>query len=216
MRWWDGDFFSKWNEQTGGIMQEHWQDFRNATDVWWQSCCQQPLTGHGSVWLGVFWYNCLKPGLRMLYLLKSHFANWSTWCLFPLPSSLHLSFCPPLSKVRHQWMAFDPCRSALHKQPELVESTLYWALCSFNFCVIIAFTNIIRNPLLAIMDLYSIAGSHLSHQVTLPGLLDILDNTISSAHAIIIFRQHTLWMISKYTHAIFRQDASRQRPAQVQ
>ncbi len=42
------------------------------------------------------------------------------------------------------------------------------------------------------MDLYSIAGSHLSHQVTLPGLLDILDNIISPAHAIIIFLQHTL------------------------
>lgn len=43
-------------------------------------------------------------------------------------------------------------------------------------------TNIIRNPLLAIMDLDSVAGSVLSHQVTLPGFLDILDNTIAAAH----------------------------------
>lgn len=133
-----------------------------------------------------------------------------------LSSSFPLSFRPPLSKVRHHWMAFYPWGSALHKQSELVESTLYWALSSFNFCVIIAFTNIIRNPLLAIMGLYSIAGSHLSHQVTSPGLLDILDNIISLAHAIIIFLQHTLWMISKYTHTIFRQDTCTQRPAQVQ
>lgn len=139
----------------------------------------------------------------MLCLLKSYSANWST-CLFLffLPHSLF-----PLSKGRHHWMVFYPWGSALHKQKELVESTLYWALSSFNFCVIIAFTNIIRNPLLAIMDLYSIAGSHLSHQVTLPGLLDILDNIISPANAITTFVQHTLWMISKHTHAIFRQDA---------
>lgn len=132
----------------------------------------------------------------MLHLLKSYFTNWST------SLSLLSSFAPVLSVLPSaEWLAFYPCGSALHKQPELVESTLNWALSSFNFCVIIAFTNIIRNPLLAIMDLYSIAGSHLSHQVTLPGLLDIPDNIISHAHAIIIFLQRTLWMISKYTHS---------------
>lgn len=114
-------------------------------------------------------------------------------------------FCALLSKVRHHWLAFYPWGSTLHKQLQLEESTLYWALGSFNLRVTIAFTNIIRNPLLVIMDLYSIAGSHLSHQVTLPGLLDNLDNIISPAHTIIIFLQHTLWMISKYRHAS-RQD----------
>ena len=126
---------------------------------------------------------------------------------FVLPPSFSPSVLSllPLSKVRHQRMASYPSPSASHKKPAVVERSLYWALSSFNCCVIIAFTNIIRNPLLAIMDLYSIAASHLSHQVTSPSPLDILDNRISPAHAFVLFLQHTQRMISK--HTIYRQDA---------
>lgn len=136
-----------------------------------------------------------KAKLTGAALLKAYFIIWRI-CIFVF--FILLIFCAPLSKVRHHWLAFYLSGSTLHKQLQLEESTLHWACSSFNLCVTIAFTNIIRNPLLAIMDLYSIAGSHLSRQVTLPGLLDILDNIISPAHTIIIFLQHTLWMISKY------------------
>lgn len=133
------------------------------------------------------------------YIHRNHFYNQRHISVSSFPLSPSLSFSPyALHTVRLQWLAVYPWGSALHKQPELLESTLYWAPSSFNLCVIIAFTNIIRNPLLAIMDLYSIAGSHLSHRVTLPGLLDILDNIISHAHAVIIFIEPTL--ISKHTH----------------
>lgn len=163
--------------------------------------CQQPIAGHLSLWLGLFLYKALNLRWIMLHywnhilLTKAHFV----FSLFCFPSSLFLSVLPSPKWDATGWLSI--LGGVLY-----INSQSWWrALCiersAFNFWIIIAFTNIIRNPPLTIMDLYSIAGSHLSHQVTSPGLLEILDNIIFPAHAIVIFLQHTLGMISKYTGA---------------
>lgn len=136
----------------------------------WPSCCQQPAAGHVSLWLWVFLHNGLKLCWRMLCYWNHILQTDTHLCLFILSSSLPLYFCPPLSKVRHHWMGFYPWGSALHRKARAAREHSALSSQLFQFLCYNSFQNIIRNPQLAIMDLYSIAGSHLSHQVTLPGL----------------------------------------------
>lgn len=156
----------------------------------------QPGGGRFSVWLNVSG-QCSETRVEdfvfsdiMFCKLKHFFSS------FLLP----LSFCPPLTQVRGHWMVFSLRRGAWNKQLELVGSTLYWALRFFSFCIN-SFLKYHLNRLPAIMDLYWIAGSHLSNQVVLPGLLDILDNIIAPTRAPLHFYStHCEWSANTHTY----------------
>ncbi len=125
------EIFLKWFEQNQWRAEKQKQDWTNATATWNEgSTSVKKKTGDRAV------------SRSCLTLIKSVLVQWSEarmedvvsieiiFCklkhvfLSLLSTSRPLSFLPPLPNVRHHWMAFYPWGSALHKQPELVESTL--------------------------------------------------------------------------------------------